>query len=315
MLKTFLKFSFAGILCYWLFKNGKLDFNLLIQAFHSGYLWVWGAIILTSRLFICALRFKLLLDTKSNHPTSYVKVFSFDAIGNLFSLVIPAGDFVRFIYFKDLDAKLTSGVIASLITLDRLIGLLGLVALASFVSLAQYKLLMEMSPKIITLVFFNVALFISVSLFMFFIFSPWFPKKKISSLFSTYLSHWEKTNKILNDMLSIDLNFSTFIKCFFLSVLNHAAVFVSFLLFTIPFIPKNISLYKVFQILPLGFMGSALPISPGGLGVGHVLFENLFKLIEIKNGASLFNIYFVLNIFVCLIGIIPYLFYKKRQGT
>lgn len=315
MLKTFLKFSFAIVLCYWLFKNGKLDFNLLIQAFHLGYLWVWGAIILTTRLFICALRFKLLLDTKSNHPTSYLKVFSFDAIGNLFSLVIPAGDLVRFIYFKNLDDKLTSGVIATLISLERLIGLLGLVALANIVSLAEYKILREMSPQVISLVFFNIAIFIAVSIFMLFIFSSWFPKKKIATLFATYFSHWPKANKILHDMLSIDLRFNTFLKCVLLSMLNHAVIFVSFLLFIAPFIPQEVSLYKIFPLLPIGFMGSAIPISPGGLGVGHLLFDNLFKLIEIKNGASLFNIYFVVNICVCLIGIIPYLFYKKGRES
>lgn len=65
-------------------------------------------------------------------------------------------------------------------------------------------------------------------------------------------------------------------------------------------------------ILPLGILTTAIPISPGGLGLGHVAFENLFQLIGLKNGANVFNIIFFGNLFLNLLGSIPYLFLKKE---
>ncbi|MEA9356751.1 lysylphosphatidylglycerol synthase transmembrane domain-containing protein [Bacteriovorax sp. PP10] len=316
MLKTFLKFSFALVLCYWLFKNGKLDFSLLSQAFHLGYLWIWGVILLVSRLLFCPLRFKILLDTKSKTPVPYLKVFAFDAIGNLFSVILPgaaAGDVVRFFYYKNVSSEVTSGMIAAFLTIDRLIGLMGLMGLAIAVTAFNYTSFIQLSPQLVSLFIINAAVFIFLCIFMFFIFSKWFPKKKIESILAKCLHRWPKALVILTDILNIELGFSNFIKCFILSVLNQTFVVAGFWLLISPFIPESTSFLKVFTILPIGFIGSSLPIAPAGLGVGHVLFDNLFRLIQIDNGASLFNIFFVVNIFVCLLGLIPYLIVRAES--
>lgn len=312
MLKTLLKFTFAIFLCTWLIKNGKLDFGLVSQAFHLGNLWILGVLLLSTRLFVCALRFKTLLDTKTQRPTSYLKIFSFDAISNLFSILFPAGDLVRFLYYKNLGPEFSSGMLVALITLDRVIGLMGLMGLVSFISLIRFKTLSVMSPQLLSLMSVNALVFVGLCIFMFFFFSRWFPKTKISSILTSVTSHSPQAQKVLLDILNTNLNLKTFLKCFFLSMLNHSIVFGSFLLFIIPFLPLDASIFSIFTILPIGFIGSALPISPGGLGVGHVLFDNLFKLVQVYNGASLYNLYFVGNILVCLIGLIPYLFERKK---
>lgn len=316
MLKTFLKFSFALVLCYWLFKNGKLDFSLLSQAFHLGHLWIWGVILLVSRLLFCPQRFKILLDTKSKTPAPYLKVFAFDAIGNLFSVILPgaaAGDVVRFFYYKKMSSEVTPAMIAAFLTIDRLIGLMGLMGLAIAVTAFNYTSFIQLSPQLVSLFIMNALVFIFLCIFMFFIFSKWFPKKKIESLLVKYFYRWPKGLAIFTDILNIELGFSDFMKCFFLSVLNQIFVVAGFWLLISPFIPETTSFLKVFTILPIGFIGSSLPITPAGLGVGHVLFDNLFRLIQIDNGASLFNIYFVVNIFVCLLGLIPYLIVRAES--
>lgn len=312
MLKTLFKFSFAILLCAWLVHNGKLDFGLISQALNNGYLWILGVLLLSTRLFVCSLRFKTLLDTKAQRPTSYLKIFSFDAISNLFSLLIPAGDLVRFLYYKNLGSEFSSGMVVAFITLDRVIGLMGLMGLVSFISLMRLENLSTMSPQILSLISLNALIFAGLCVFMLFFFSKWFPKKKISSMIISLAPNSPDAQKVFLDILGIDLNFKTFSKCFFLSLINHAIVFGSFLLFIIPFLPANTSYTNLITILPIGFIGSALPISPGGLGVGHVLFDNLFKLIQVYDGASLYNLYFIGNILVCLVGLIPYLFERKK---
>lgn len=314
MLKTVLKFTFATVLCYWLFKNGKLDFSLFSQAFNAGHLWFFGVLILLGRLAFCPMRFKILLDTKSKTPVPYLKVFSFDAIGNLFSVVLPgaaAGDVVRFFYYKGLGPEVTSGMIAAFLTLDRIIGLMGLMGLSVIITMSQYDHFVLLSHELVTLFLINAISFIVLCVLMIFAFSSWFPVQKIETLFKKTFGRWPNFLEILIDIINIKLSLNDFIKCFVLSVFNQVFVMAGFLLLILPFVPENTEFLKIFTILPIGFIGSSLPITPAGLGVGHVLFDNLFKLIDIHNGASLFNLYFVVNIFMCLLGIIPYLTIKK----
>lgn len=316
MLKTFLKFTFAFVLCYWLFKNGKLDFSLLSQAFHLGHLWIWGVLLLVTRLIFCPQRFKILLDTKSKTPVPYLKVFAFDAIGNLFSVILPgaaAGDVIRFFYYKKMSSEVTPGMIAAFLTIDRLIGLMGLMGIALVVTAFNYTNFILLSPQLVSLFVMNMIIFILLCIFMFFVFSKWFPKKKIESIMTKYLQRWPKIMLTLTDVLHIELSFKNFIKCFVLSVLNQIFVVLGFWLLILPFLSESTSFLKFFTILPIGFIGSSLPITPAGLGVGHLLFDNLFRLIQIDNGASLFNIYFVVNVFVCLLGLIPYLIVRAES--
>ena len=189
---------------------------------------------------------------------------------------------------------------------------MGLMALVSFISLTRSENLAGMSPEFLSLASLNALVFIGLCIFMLFFFSRWFPKKKITSIIISLAPNSPQTQKVLQDILAVNLTLKTFLRCFFLSVLNHAIVFSSFLLFITPFLPVDASLSKIIAILPVGFIGSALPISPAGLGVGHVLFDNLFKLVQIYNGASLYNLYFIGNILVCLIGLLPYLFVRKN---
>jgi hypothetical protein len=61
-------------------------------------------------------------------------------------------------------------------------------------------------------------------------------------------------------------------------------------------------------------MTLALPVAPSGLGVGHAIFQKIFELSAIQNGASLFNIYFVISLGVNVLGVIPYLLSKPEKN-
>ena len=60
---------------------------------------------------------------------------------------------------------------------------------------------------------------------------------------------------------------------------------------------------------------TAIPISPGGLGVGHAAFEKIFQYFTVMNGANLFNIYWIVFILNNLLGIILIYFYQKKKYT
>jgi hypothetical protein len=65
-------------------------------------------------------------------------------------------------------------------------------------------------------------------------------------------------------------------------------------------------------IFPLGVMTTALPLAPGGLGVGHVAFDKLFSLVGMSGGANVFNVMVLVQLALNLTGFVPYLLYKKE---
>jgi hypothetical protein len=60
-------------------------------------------------------------------------------------------------------------------------------------------------------------------------------------------------------------------------------------------------------VLPIGQIATALPISPAGLGVGHVAFKKLFTYFHHTNGATLFNNVWLIVVLTNLFGVIPFL--------
>ena len=122
----------------------------------------------------------------------------------------------------------------------------------------------------------------------------------------------------MTDILSIELSLKAFWSAFFLSLINQLSLFMSIWLLVFPFINPEVTIWDLFSILPIGMIGAAMPITPAGLGVGHVLFENLFRMLKTDGGASLFNLFFIANTMVNLLGVIPYLFVKfelkNKQG-
>jgi hypothetical protein len=66
-------------------------------------------------------------------------------------------------------------------------------------------------------------------------------------------------------------------------------------------------------LVPLGLMTTALPLAPGGIGVGQAAFYTLFQLVfggQGSLGASAFTVYQMVLLLVSLSGVVFYLRYK-----
>ena len=76
---------------------------------------------------------------------------------------------------------------------------------------------------------------------------------------------------------------------------------------------EKIDFWKQMSLIPLGLITTAIPISPAGIGVGHVAFENLYNLFGLKEGANIFNLFIINQILVYLLGFFPFLFYRRKR--
>ncbi|MBC7427444.1 MAG: flippase-like domain-containing protein [Bacteriovorax sp.] len=313
MLKTVLKFLLALALCYWLFTSGKLDFSLVTKSFHSGYLWLLAITFYVFHILINAYRFRVILLSKSKEKISYVKVLSFDAVGSFFSVILPgsvAGDVVRFFYYKKIDHTLTPPTIGSLIILDRCMGLLGLMLLGAVICIIQFSSIIAINPALISLIYTNIILMIGASSFILIIFSDVIPQESFLENLLNYLKKWPKLSSTLSELLSLKIPIYVLLKSLFISLLSQGCIIGCFWALASPFIPESVSFLNLFTIIPIGFIGASLPVAPAGLGVGHLFFESLFTMLHVEHGASLYNLYFIVNVVVCLLGVFPYMFIK-----
>jgi hypothetical protein len=62
-------------------------------------------------------------------------------------------------------------------------------------------------------------------------------------------------------------------------------------------------------------MTTALPLAPGGLGLGHVAFERLFTMVGLTGGANIFNVMVLGQLSLNLLGVIPYLLYRSNFAS
>ena len=69
---------------------------------------------------------------------------------------------------------------------------------------------------------------------------------------------------------------------------------------------------KMVMLIPLGYLANALPITPGGIGVGEVAMESLFSMFSLEGGAVVLLGWRVLLIIISLLGLYYYLKGEKR---
>jgi uncharacterized protein (TIRG00374 family) len=311
MLKTILKFIFAFGLIYWLISSGKLDFSLVSKALHTGYFWLIAIMLITGQALASVYRYKILLEIKSSKKIPFLKLASINWIGFFFSSLLPGavtGDLVKLVYVKKLDHQLTKTFLATSALLDRILGLAGLLSLSGFFSILYFSEVTKVSPQITHVILLNLFLLLGTGVFFLVLLSPIHVQNLLLNFLPKKISH------LLHQVFVLRNNRKEIFKCFAVSILMQFFGILAFWTVTSPFYATHLPLPYVFTFIPIGLITTAIPISPGGLGVGHALFANLFSMVNIPNGASLFNLFFLCNMSVNLLGVIPYLLTGKKPS-
>jgi glycosyltransferase 2 family protein len=313
MLKTIilntLKLLIAGALITWLLKSGKLDLKLMLQL--KDYpLQVLGAMVLSIfNLWLITFRWNKILTARSAGPLPMTGLLQVAWIGNFFSSVLPgsvSGDLIKMLYVQKYDASLSKKFILASIFIDRLMGLSGLILLVGLTSIFFGGQISEKAPGMQPLLETNyllaAAVIASILLFAFF---HHLIRKIFVLLQPRFLTQlWVRVIILWDDLVLIK---NRLFKAVLLSLVVQFGGVVVFWLLIYPFVSGQMDFIQALAFIPLGLMTLALPIAPSGLGVGHAIFQKLFEFSGISNGASLFNLYFVVTLMVNLMGAVPYL--------
>jgi glycosyltransferase 2 family protein len=314
--KTILKFAFAIGIIYWLIQSGKLDFSLVKKSLTSGSAPFICLLFIVLQDTFSAIRWRWLLKTTSNKALPLTEIIKVTWIGLFFNSFLPGavtGDFIKLLYARDLDKDINKTFLVTSVFMDRILGLTGLLLILGGSSLYFYNEVVNVSPQMKNLIHFNFILFVGAIVFVISLFLP----PKVQTFFLSIAEKipflGAKICKTLKQAWVMGENKNTILKCILLSALLQFMSLVAFYIISSPFYEKPIPLKFVITFIPIGLMAVAIPISPAGLGVGHVIFDKLFFYAGISGGASFFNLYFLCMVFINSLGFIPYILSGKRH--
>ena len=316
-IKILLKLILALGIIYWLLTSGKLDFSLIGQSFTKGYGWAICLLFIVTQDIISGIRWRwlLLVNSKQNFPLiSMIKV---TWIGLFFNSFLPGavtGDFIKLLYIRDLDKNISKTFLVTSVLMDRILGLMGLLIILGLSSLFYYDEIVSLSPQMKNLIHFNLVLFLGAIGFIVFLFIPRKVQEKVLSLVEGIPFLGAKIHKTLTSVWMIGDNKTVLFKCISISIFLQGMNAFAFYMISSPFYGAEMPFQYIVSLIPIGFIGVALPLSPAGLGVGHYIFDQLFSFVNIKGGANFFNLYFVAVVFINSFGILPYLLGNRKHS-
>lgn len=314
ILVNLLKISFAVGLIFWLVKEGKIDLSQIKLFFNSPKLilanisyWIIIAV------FVGALRWSSLLKGVGI-GIKYINVCIYTLIGFFFNTAMPGavgGDIIKAIYVVRSHGKNRKTPTLLSILLDRVVGMAGLFTIA-FIGVTYNWHLLYDNPILRSLAVATVAIFSAVLVFFLLVFFPIGKKDLLGQVFSLNFPGFSILNKIYLSFIEYRKNPKSLILAWLLSVLiQGAAILYMWFIADLLGVSSKIEFGIFASITPLGILTTAIPLAPGGMGVGHVAFDKILGLAGVAGGANIFNIFFLGQMSLNLLGVIPYLLFKK----
>jgi len=273
-----------------LFSKFNINFSNLIFIFSLIFLSIVAA----------ALRWLVILRLMSFN-IEFKKIFEITYISCFFNSIFLGGfggDFVRGYYIYK-SSKINNLKLSFSVIVDRIIGFIGLFLIILYFS--KNFLFSNLNIFINQIILITLAAIILISLILFF--------------FRTKLLIYYK--KILDTKL-VDIfikNFLKFLYTIFLSVILFLAVNLSMYLISSDVYNYNLNLNTIFFSNSISIIFNTLSFTPGGIGVGEVIFSKIIEFLGNEDLQGIANIYIfwrVVYLIFCLPALVFFLFYKNK---
>jgi len=261
----------TGALLWWIFH--KPEKREMMAAALKTAEWGWFIPILLATgaaVLLQTWRWKLLLAVQGIHPT-FRRVQALNMIGLFFNMFLPGstgGDLLK-IYFTIREAPEKKMPALLSVVLDRVMGLLALIAIAAVISILAFPLLWDNTTTRGLLITLGVICGGSLAVIA---------GGVIVEVFqlADRIPHWMPLRRPILELASA---FSTYAKspltllaAFALSLPVHLLLFSSYFFAACAF-GAGLSLTQLFTVLPIVLTIASLPISLAGLGVREELFQ------------------------------------------
>ena len=231
---------------------------------------------------------------------------------NLFVLGTLGGDAARMFYVARLNSGQTGRAVASVIA-DRAIGMLALISIATFMAIVNFDLVARVRPLLIFITVLAAGLAITLVFWIAVMLAP-----NIGGVISRSVAPWPKLAALISRMQTIGAMFRDnpviVITAFALSLLIQGLAICSAAAVAMTLDVGQLSLSQYFFAIPMTFIINAIPLTPLGIGVGEIAFDQLCRWLDPSPYAfgysSIFFSYRTIAIASVLAGLVSFTFYK-----
>jgi len=316
-LLTLLQILITLFLLWWIFHD-PLKRQQMREALHTAnYLWLVPGVLATGLAFLLQTqRWRILLRTQNINLGWWrtVRVYLIGAFFNLFLFGATGGDIIK-IYYAMRETTSKSAAFLSVLV-DRMMGLIGLVAMAAL--LCSFRLDLLLSTHDSRLVMGSLALIMGAALGLVvagFVVDrfhlahklpKWLPLHARILELATAFSTYARDGKVL--LITFGLSLPA-------HLLNFLAFYFSARAFGYFGGPGGV--FDILSVLPAIMAIAALPISLAGVGVREQLFNNMLNQLYAtpESTAVMISIMgFLMTVFWGLVGGLVYLAYRPSGG-
>ncbi len=306
----------ALVLLYLLAKSGLLKVEQLKSSLQNANILIWGTVLLICQMIFFSARWRFLVNQHKH--ISLLTALRQSSLGMFFNFFIPGGVGGDFVKAMDLSRRtqLNRGTSFSLIFIDRILGLYAMIFFAFFFLGIETLISPELNLQTYILLsglFFTVG---SAGLFL----GPQIAQRLIILRSRFLTDSW--VNKAMNMIISLIEKIAVGIT---LRNLTWSVVLSFFAqLFSILFLylvcqelaPNEMSQFSFLLFFPLacfGFMATAIPIAPGGIGLGQASFYLIFSSFNVTVANQLVIAVSLQQLFSLAFGLVGGLIYFAPQ--
>ncbi|QLY26227.1 lysylphosphatidylglycerol synthase transmembrane domain-containing protein [Bdellovibrio sp. KM01] len=308
-----LKIIFAVGIIYWLVQSGKLNFSALRNLLTPGTL-LLAVTITVLNFFLASERWRVLVKSQGI-PAKVWSSFKLTLIGQFFNFAMPGGvggDVIKAYYFTR-EFPGTKVVAATSVLMDRVLGLYAMIFLALAVMIYDFSHVSHVAT-LMTLFYFIIALFIVFTVALSLIFSSKVYKTQILKRVINKLPLAEKFMKIYESLHLYGNSILRIAQVIGISLIAQSTAILFLYMVGVVSGYTDIPAKTYFLVAPLGFMATAIPISPAGVGVGQAAFYFLFNIYtghSSEVGPTTITAFQVCSFVVSLSGAFFYMRYKR----
>lgn len=312
-----LKITFVGALLVWLANTGKLDFSQLsILLSNQLILTASIAVWLVGALFLGSLRWSILLGGLGI-SIPLVRVMRLQMIGFFFNTAMPGavgGDVIKGIYVLK-EKSMTSKTHALMtILLDRILGLVAIFIIAGIAILFRLDFVKNHAGLLSISIFVGSGI-VAILMAAVFCLTPLFDgRDPIRRLLKLEAPGFKLLLKVYDTILLYRKVPGTIGKAFVISLVVQSMSLIYSYFLAVTLTSQSIDVFVYALVHPVGILTTALPLAPGGLGIGHIAFDRLFVMAGLTGGANVFNVMVLTQLALNLTGLVPYLLYKSEIG-
>jgi glycosyltransferase 2 family protein len=269
-----LKLAFAALLIGFMIKSGALNLTQLMSLLTFKNVAI-GLVLIGLNISFCAWRWIILLRARG-FDVSFIYGFQLFLIGQFFNFALPGsvgGDVLKGYYLvKDNPGRKMDSVLSILI--DRILGLYSFFLLSLIAIIWDFDFVMS-HEKIRWVAGFCLVIFLVMTVFFLISFSErlyrWSGLHFLGRRF-------DKLHTLLDAFRQFGKNRGVIATSVTVSIFSQLFVMFFFYYLATAMGETAITWKAILFAVPMGFVVTAVPISPAGVGVGQVAFHYLFEV-------------------------------------